>query len=199
MSTKEWMITGLVAVTVAVMTGACIAPPTVWAEGEYKATVPALPSTALEVPEFNAQVTATATPAPGKPVQVTLSATAPAGSDTLQIPVTVTIESTTMSMMSRMMPMPTPVAQARTTVTVDSDGKGTAVVDFPLIWSEPPAPAAASTTPQKINFLERVTTYSMVLSSGTRSAGNLDVLQSLGFVLTSDISQMKIDPSANPI
>jgi hypothetical protein len=166
MKKQEWLIAGLVAVTVAVMTGAFIAPPMLWADDAVQVKIPALPSAGLDIPALKAKVTATTTSTPGQPVQVALKVTAPAGNDTIQVPVTVIVEKTSMYPMSRSLPMPTILIQASTTVTVDSGGTGSAVVSLPLTWADAAPTSQANTGAQTPALNGMVTTYNMVLTSG---------------------------------
>lgn len=100
MSRKDWFITGVTAVIVAVMTVVLIAPPFGWAEPAAPVAIPSLPSTQLKIPSINTLVVATATPAPGEKVKVTLTVKAPVGSER-QVPVTITVQSMRINTMSR--------------------------------------------------------------------------------------------------
>lgn len=175
MHRQDWLTACVVAVGVAMVTVALMAPPSCWAEQAKLVAVPALPSTQLTIPSINAQVTAAATPAPGQPVKVALTLKSPSGSGLQQVPVTITVLGTNISIMSRSMPKAEQVAQVTASVPVNWDGSGTALVDLPLTWAAPPPPQAIAPVKQEATAdskdakpkleLQQVISYQMALSS----------------------------------
>jgi len=171
MSRRDWVAAGWVAMLVAMMTVAVLAPPVCWADEQQIARVPALPPTALTIPKINATVTATTTtPEPGKEVEVQLSVNAPAWTNLKEVPVELLVNSTTMSPMMRSIPSPKQIAQLQVMVPVNYDGKGTAQVELPLQWDALTAAkkdpeALAKQEGKPVDFMKPVTTYQMALSS----------------------------------
>jgi hypothetical protein len=171
MTRRDWMTACMVALAVAALTAALMAPPIAWATDPPKpVAVPELPSTELTIQPISAKVTAVATPGKaGGPVQVVLTVKCPSGTKRT-VPVTVAVQSLTENPMSRMGPRPKDVTKVEAIVPVSFEGTGTATVALPLTWATPttqakPGTQAQASTPQPAPAMLTTTTYMMVLSS----------------------------------
>ena len=179
MTKHDWLVAGVVTVCVAVMTAVLSMMPLAWAAPVVKVEVPALPSTALNIPKIHAQVTAESTPEPGKAVKVALSVKLPSGSEVTSVPVTVRVVKVDGNPLSRSPSIPTEVGKVEASVAIGKNWSGTTEVAMPLVWATPPPAPTAATKDAKTPRPARQLSYMMVLSSPLGGQASPTVIQTI--------------------